>query len=59
MIGPSQQVDFAVLVDVVGHRAVAQAQVEIANLDAGDATEAVLGDDHAFDQIFLDVSRWV
>src|ERR1019366_8301209 len=34
---------------------VAQAQVEVADFDAGDAAEAVRGDGHAFDQVFLDV----
>jgi hypothetical protein len=31
-----------------------QAQVAVADFDAGDAAEAVRGDGHAFDQVFLD-----
>src|ERR1039458_6270675 len=53
MIGKGQRVGAAVFVKLLRHRVVAQAQVEVADFDAGDAAEAVRGDGHAFDQVFL------
>jgi len=37
----------------------AQAQIEVADFDACQATEAVGGDGRAFDQVFLDLSSRV
>ena len=59
MIGKGQRVGAAILVELLGHRVVAQAQVEVSDFDAGDAAEAVRGDGHAFDQVFLDLSAGV
>ena len=56
MIGKGQRTGAAILVDLLGHGLVAEAQVEVADFDAGDAAEAVRGDGHAFDQVFLDAA---
>jgi len=59
MIGEGQQVGGAILVELLGYGLVAQAQVELADLNACDAAEAIGGDGHALEQVFLGLSLGV
>ena len=53
LVGPRHELGLAILVVAFGERPHAQAQIEVAGFEEGDAAETILSDGDAFDEIFL------